>query len=365
MDITHQMLTPEMKSQIKMLNASRGNREDAEMHTCHKLVGTCLDKKEYVVHFKILKFYLEKGLKITRIHQCIRFKQENIYKNYIDLQTERRSQAKNEFEKSFYKQKNCSLFGKSMENMRNRIKAVLVGEAYEYVKNASTPTFSGVTILAPELAIISHTNANVLLKSTIAIGAAVLDLSKLIMYELAYNKLPKYESQFNCTMKIIGGDTDSLFINVLGPVDLILDLYPAMIADELLDTSNYPKNHELYSNKLNSRLGCIKDEFKGEVCKEVVLLAPKCYSFKLLNDTTKATAKGVGKVVKRTLTHEDYKQRYVMRTELRKDIQRMQSFNHIIYNIKQRKIALSFFENKRGWLDGNTSLPYGHYRLPT
>jgi hypothetical protein len=166
-------------------------------------------------------------------------------------------------------------------------------------------------------------------------------------------------------MKIIGGDTDSLFINVLGPIDLLIDIYPAMIADELLDTSNYPQNHELYSNKLNSRLGCIKDEFKGEICQEVVLLAPKCYSFKLVNNSIKATAKGVGKVVKRTLTHDDYRQRFFMRTELRKDIQRMQSYNHVIYNIKQRKIALSFFENKRGWLDDNNSLPYGHYRLPT
>src|SRR5204863_6480759 len=162
--------------------------------------------------------------------------------------------------------------GKSMENVRDRIKVQLVSEAYRYVKFASTASFTGATLVAPELALIQHTNENVELKSTIAIGAAVLDLSKLIMYDLAYNKLPKYENQFCCAMRILGGDTDSLFISVRGygsePVNLVQDIYPAMIADDLLDTSNYPKTHHLYSNKLNARLGCITDEFKGEAGEE-------------------------------------------------------------------------------------------------
>src|SRR5438477_12154531 len=112
-----------------------------------------------------------------------------------------------------------------MEGVRDRIKVKLVGEAYRYVKFASKASFTGATVLAPELALIQHTNENVILKSTIAIGAAVLDLSKLIMYDLAYNKLPKYENQFCCTMRILGGDTDSLFISVRGygsePVNIV------------------------------------------------------------------------------------------------------------------------------------------------
>ena len=136
-----------------------------------------------------------------------------------------------------------------------------------------------------------------------------------------------------------------------------------MIEDQSLDTSNYPKDHELYSNALNARFGCVKDEFVGEVCEEVILLAPKCYSFKLIGNTIKITAKGVGKSVKKQLTHEDYKARYVTRTELRKTIKRMQSFDHRIFNIKQKKIPLSFFENKRAWTDLNNSLPYGHFKL--
>ena len=47
MDITHDMITPEMKEQIKQINVLRRHKEDKEMVTCHKLVGTCLNKIEY------------------------------------------------------------------------------------------------------------------------------------------------------------------------------------------------------------------------------------------------------------------------------------------------------------------------------
>ena len=84
----------------------------------------------------------------------------------------------------------------------------------------------------------------------------------------------------------------------------------------------------------------------------------------MADNVKKATAKGVGRAVKKTLTHEDYKNRFLLKTELCRDVRRMQSYNHVIYNIKQNKIALSFFENKRAWVDDNESLPYGHYKLP-
>jgi hypothetical protein len=363
MDITHDMLSPQMIAQLRLLNSSRSNKLDAKMKTCKKLVGTCANKYNYVVHFKILQFYLKQGMRILNIHQIVRFRQEAIYKDYIDFNTERRSNSTNEFDRGYYKQKNCSLFGKSMENVRDRMKVKLVGEAYDYLHYASKPTFLGSVILGPDLAIIKYTNANVSLRSTMAIGAAVLDLSKIIMYDLVYNKLPRYEDRFNCKMTICGGDTDSLFISVCGRVDLQKELYPAMIEDELLDTSNYPPSHPLYSDSLNARLGCIKDEFKGATCSEIIMLAPKCYSMSLLNGSVKTKAKGVGRRVTQTLTHEDYRQRYMTQTELIKTIKRMQSFKHVIYNIAQAKIALSFMDNKRYWLSDNDSLPYGHYKI--
>src|SRR3977135_4381336 len=163
--------------------------------------------------------------------------------------------------------------------------------------------------------------------------------------------------------KSLGATRTVCSLGFWGAVDLMRELYPSMIEDELLDTSNYPKDHELYSNKLNSRLGCIKDEFKGVVCKEVVLLAPKCYSFELIGGKVKATAKGVGRSVRERLTHQDYRDRFQQKTELNRTVNRLQSYDHKIFQISQDKIALSWFENKRAWINDNASLPYGHYKL--
>ena len=77
----------------------------------------------------------------------------------------------------------------------------------------------------------------------------------------------------------------------------------------------------------------------------------------------KATAKGVGRVVARGMTHQDYVDRYENKNMLIKEVKRMQSFNHVIFNVVHKKIALLFTENKRAWVDDNYSLSYGHYKL--
>ena len=76
--------------------------------------------------------------------------------------------------------------------------------------------------------------------------------------------MPKYEEQFNCKLIPAGGDTDSIFIRA-DNVDVYKVLIPEMIKDKLLDTSNYPESHERYSDDLNARLGCVKDELKGKI----------------------------------------------------------------------------------------------------
>src|SRR6266853_6520447 len=121
------------------------------------------------------------------------------------MNTELRSKAKSKFEKNYYKQKNCSWFGKSMENKRGRLKVQPVGDALRNIKLTSKPNYSGVHNLGPDLQILTFTNEKVMLNSTIAIGAAVLDLSKLIMYKLAYEDLPKYERELGCKLEVLGG----------------------------------------------------------------------------------------------------------------------------------------------------------------
>jgi hypothetical protein len=206
-------------------------------------------------------------------------------------------------------------------------------------------------------------NLEVKLDKPIYIGQAVLDLSKLIMYELRYVKLEEYATRFNGSITVIGGDTDSLFCSIKG-INLHKQLHPAMAIDNLLDTSNYPAQHTLFSNVNKAKLGCIKDEVCGETLLDAILLKPKCYSMITSSGmANKKTAKGVQYAVRQKLRHDEYVQVFELQEELACSVRRFQSTNHIVSTIEQRKWALSATDNKRAWTSANESLPYGHYNL--
>ena len=106
-----------------------------------KLICSIEDKEKYVIHIRTLKQTLNHGLKLKTVHRVIQFNQRAWLKPYISMNTNKRNEAKNEFEKDFSKLMNNSVFGKTIENVRNHrdIKLVTVDEKRN--KSVSEPNY--------------------------------------------------------------------------------------------------------------------------------------------------------------------------------------------------------------------------------
>ena len=95
---------------------------------CRKLICDWTDKQKYFVHYRLLKFYVKHGIEIMKVHEVISFKQKKWLQKYIDYNTQKRNKTNDGFEKDFYKLLNNAFYGKTMENVRNRIRV-------EFLKN--------------------------------------------------------------------------------------------------------------------------------------------------------------------------------------------------------------------------------------
>ena len=105
------------------------------------------NEKKYVIHYKNLKQYETLGLKIKKIHGGIKFKESQWLEKYIALNTELRTAATNDFEKDFFKLMNNSVFGKTMEIIRNRVDIKLVNDKKQAKKLSAKPNFNHCNIL--------------------------------------------------------------------------------------------------------------------------------------------------------------------------------------------------------------------------
>ena len=123
-----------------------------------KLISNLQNKRNYVVHIALLKQALDHGLILKNVHRVIKFKQEAWLKPYIEMNTALRKEAKNEFKKGFFKLMNSSVFGETMENVRNHRDIRLVTSDKRRSILASEPNYHSSKCISKDLMIISRSS---------------------------------------------------------------------------------------------------------------------------------------------------------------------------------------------------------------
>ena len=206
-----------------------------------KLILDLLPKKNYKVYYKNLEYYLELGLKVTKVHRILTFDEKPFLKEYIDLNTELRKQSKNDLEKDLFKLMNNAIFGKSMENVFNRSNIKLINNNPEKLsKLIKKPNFQNAYQISNRLAIVESKPIKTVFNKPIYMGSVILETSKLHMYQFWYDHL---KVKYGDKIELIYTDTDSFVIKVETN-----NIYKDMIEDNhLYDFSDYPKDHPNYS----------------------------------------------------------------------------------------------------------------------
>ena len=326
-----------------------------------KLVCSLYDKEKYVVHIDTLKQAMEHGLVLKKVHRAISFEQSAWLKPYIDFNTQERKNAKNDFEKNFYKLMNNSVFGKTMENVCEHKDIKLVNSERKRKMYASKVNYKNTVRFTDEFMAMNMRRNKVVMNKPVYLGFAILDLSKTVMYEFHYAYIkPKYGG----AAKLMYMDTDSLVYHIKTE-----DFYRD-IADDVearFDTSNYPKSkdegdveHRPLPIRLNKKIiGKMKDELGGKILTEFIALRPKMYAYEKLDGGVDKKCKGTKKcVVKKQITFKDYKQVLETGDVQFRTQQRFISDKHQVYTQSVRKVASSANDDKR-IQDGNRTWAYG------
>ena len=326
-----------------------------------KLIPNLRDKKKYVLHYKNLIQCLKQGMKLKRIYRGIKFVESEWMKPYIDMNTELRTKAKNNFEKDHYKLMNNSVFGKTMENIRNRVNVKLVNNEEKARKLIAKPNYRSCKIFSENLISVHMKKTSLVMNKPVYLGACILDLSKTIMYDFHYNYIkPMYKDK----AKLLFTDIDSLMYEIETE-----DFYKDISGDvkNRFDTSDYPDNHPSgIPTGINKKvLGMFKDEAMGKSIKEFVGLRAKLYSYKMDKGKESKKCKGIKKrVVEKSITHEDYKNCLLTGKEQLRKMNIIRSYDHEVYTEEVNKVALSAEDDKRYITDdGIHTLAWGHYKL--
>ena len=319
----------------------------------NKLRQTFHPKSHYVTHFRNLKFFVEQGIIVTKIHKAIKFQQSKWLSSYVELNTQRRQEATSKLDQDFFKLMTNSTFGKLCESLRNRVTVTFVRSEDELSKATSEGVISTIKVIDENLSLITKKKQNIMWNKPTIVGACILELFKLFMMDFHFNVMKKETS-----CHLLYSDMDS-FIYKVQPVNFYDDLSknPNLIAH--IDLSNLAKNHPLYDQSNEKVVLKFKDELAGAPIEEFCAIKPKLYSL-IAGGFEKMSAKGTKKFAQSKVHHELFKKTLETGELVRLENVKIASTKHQLETVCVNKIALSAYDDKRYInADRKTTLHFG------
>nr|QTE04054.1 MAG: PolB [Turdus naumanni densovirus] len=339
----------------------------APHHLDGRLVTSFEDKEEMLVSSHALKYYMDQGLVLVKVHYAYAFTQEYILKKFIAGNIKSRQETTNPVMGTLYKLLNNSIYGKTCENKFKYRKFGIHKETQE--EGGAINEFLGgcknATLLDNETYLTETQITEIVLDKPIQIGFQVLEYAKLAIYEFVQPMM----AEFGEDIQFCYTDTDSLLVffkNQERHPFVRMRQNPAISG--LLD---------LEKNKTAIALGCAtpgtnkvaglwSDEVEGKTIQEFVGLRAKSYAIKFSDGPDTLKNKGVRKNAKsvttgKRLDFDSYKQTLFSDAPMYVDQYQLQSKLHNVKLHKQRKLALSSLDYKRHVLaDKIRTLPFGY-----
>ena len=249
-----------------------------------RLIPKLGNKTNYVLHYKNLQLYLSLGMKLTKIHKMLKFKQSDWMKKHISFNTELKTNAANCFEKNFFKSMINSVYGNTRGNLRKRINVRLVKKEKYLLKYTSRPTHITHKIFDKNYAAIHEIEPVLTLNKPIFVGFTVLELSKWLMYDYHYSYIKK-----NFDAELLFTDTDSLTYEIKSG-----DVYEEFFKHNyLFDFNNFPKDSKFYDSQNKMVVGKMKVQCKEIPINKFVGLKSKMHSMLLDDGKESNTSKGI------------------------------------------------------------------------
>jgi len=314
-----------------------------------KLVATLHDKERYVVHSRFLRTLLEQGLQLRAVHRVLSFEADAVVQPYVDAVAEKRRTAATPVEAAFHKLRLNSLWGKCCECVENRVDVKLVTSAHpeKLVRLASRPQFRDSRRISDDLMAVDLSLSKVAYNKPVAVGAAVLDISKALMAEAWYTQFQRIWPNAH----LLFSDTDSFCVHV-----------------ECEDpAADMKANAELFDLTGGKEPGLFKLELGGpeRPIAEFVGLRQKCYSILLADGSVgKITAAGVPSAEAAKLQHAAYRAALGGAAGERLTYTARRAVDHVVRDVTVSRAGLSAVDTSRYVLpDGVSTLPHGHCGL--